>query len=131
MSNKAHKSSIRGKVFIFLFIIYMAALVYLYFGKSFPSSLPKELWGYKIDKVAHFLMFLPFPFLAHGSFSGKRKWRNLLFIFFLGIVIAYAFELFQHDIAPYRTTDPWDLVVNIASLTIATFILAIIDIFRK
>ncbi len=131
MSSKNH-TNLRGRACLVLFLIYFAALTYLYFGKvSKIATLPKEIYGIPFDQIGHFLMFLPFPFLAHGSLKGKRKWRNLLFIFFSGIVIAYAFELLQEKVSPFRTTDPWDLVINIASLTIATFIMSIIDLFRK
>lgn len=128
----SNNSSAKRAVFIFLFISYLAVLSYLYFGKISRSSLlPDKIFGFEIDKVVHFIMFFPYPFLAHGSFTGKRKWRNLLFIFFFGIVLAYSFELSQDKIVSYRTTDPWDLIFNVASLTIATFILAVIDLFRK
>lgn len=128
----SNKSSIKRFIFIFLLLSYLAVLSYLYFG-NIPKStlLPDSMFGFEIDKVVHFVMFFPYPFLAHGSFTGKRKWRNLLFIFFFGILLAYCFELSQSRISPSRTTDPWDLIFNIASLTLATFLLAIIDLFRK
>lgn len=128
----SNKSSVKRFIFIFLLLAYLAVLSYLYFGNIPKSSmLPDKLWGFEIDKVVHFAMFFPYPFLAHGSFTGKRKWRNLLFIFFFGILLAYCFELSQSSISPNRTTDPWDLVFNVASLTLATFLLAIIDLFKK
>lgn len=129
----AKKKGAWRKVFIVLFVLYMGALIYLYFGK-FPSflKLPRTIMDIPSDKVGHFLMFLPYPFLAHGSsFTGKRKWRDLLFVHLSGIAIAFTFELLQSTLASYRTTDPWDLVANIASITIATLILAVIDLFKK
>ena len=129
----AKKKSTWRRVFIVLFVLYMGVLIYLYFGK-FPSflKLPRTILDIPSDKVGHFLMFLPYPFLAHGSsFTGKRKWRDLLFVHLSGIVIAFVFELLQSTLASYRTTDPWDLVANVASISIATLILAIIDLFKK
>ena len=129
----AKKKSAWRKVFVVLFVFYMGVLIYLYFGK-FPSfiKLPRTIMNIPSDKVGHFLMFLPYPFLAHGSsFTGKRKWRDLLFVHLSGIVIAFTFELLQSTLASYRTTDPWDLVANVASITIATLLLAVIDLFKK
>ena len=129
----AKKKGAWRKVFIVLFVLYMGALIYLYFGK-FPSflKLPRTILDIPSDKVGHFLMFLPYPFLAHGSsFTGKRKWRDLLFVHLSGIFIAFAFELLQSTFSPWRSTDPWDLVANISSITIATLLLAIIDLFKK
>lgn len=129
----AKKKSAWRKVFVVLFVLYMGVLIYLYFGK-FPSfiKLPRTIMNIPSDKVGHFLMFLPYPFLAHGSsFTGKRKWRDLLFVHLSGIVIAFTFELLQSTLASYRTTDPWDLVANVASITIATLLLAVIDLFKK
>ena len=129
----AKKKSAWRKVFVVLFVLYMGVLIYLYFGK-FPSfiKLPRTIMNIPSDKVGHFLMFLPYPFLAHGSsFTGKRKWRDLLFVHLSGIVIAFTFELLQSTLASYRTTDPWDLVANVASISLATLILAVIDLFKK
>ena len=129
----AKKKSAWRRVFIVLFVLYMGVLIYLYFGK-FPSflKLPRTILDIPSDKVGHFLMFLPYPFLAHGSsFTGKRKWRDLLFVHLSGITIAFVFELLQSTLASYRTTDPWDLVANVASISIATLVLAIVDLFKK
>ncbi|MBQ7640448.1 MAG: hypothetical protein IJS91_05620 [Bacteroidales bacterium] len=129
----AKKKSTWRQVFIILFVLYMGVLIYLYFGK-FPSflKLPRTILDIPSDKVGHFLMFLPYPFLAHGSsFTGKRKWRDLLFVHLSGIVIAFVFELLQSTLVSYRTTDPWDLVANIASISLATLILSFIDLFKK
>lgn len=129
----AKKKSTWRRVFIVLFVLYMGVLIYLYFGK-FPSflKLPRTILDIPSDKVGHFLMFLPYPFLAHGSsFTGKRKWRDLLFVHLSGIVIAFVFELLQSTLVSYRTTDPWDLVANVASISLATLILSVIDLFKK
>jgi VanZ family protein len=132
MSAKKKQHSWR-RVFVVMFVLYMGVLIYLYFGKM-PSflKLPRTILDIPSDKVGHFLMFLPYPFLAHGSsFTGKRKWRDLLFVHLSGILIAFVFELLQSTLAVHRTTDPWDLVANVASLTLATLILSVIDLFKK
>lgn len=117
---------------LILFILYLAFIGFLYYANISPSAkIPKSMLGFATDKVAHFCMFLPYPFLAHGSFKGKRKWRNLVFVILSGIMLAFALELTQEKLAPYRSTDPWDLVYNMAAITISSTLLAIIDLFRK
>lgn len=129
--SKSKSTSVRTAILV-LFFIYLGCVGFLYYGNiSTTTTMPESLFGFQMDKVAHFLMFLPYPFLAHGSFKGKRKWRNLVFVIISGIALAFAFELTQERIASYRTTDPWDLVANIASLTVSSFFVAIIDLFRK
>lgn len=129
--SKSKSTSVRTAILV-LFFIYLGCVGFLYYGNiSTTTTMPESLFGFQMDKVAHFLMFLPYPFLAHGSFKGKRKWRNLVFVIISGIALAFIFELTQERIASYRTTDPWDLVANIASLTVSSFFVAIIDLFRK
>lgn len=132
MSAKSKRKGWR-RGFIILFALYMGILIYLYFGNVTSSlKMPRSIWDIPFDKFAHFVMFLPYPFLAHGSsFTGKRKWRDLVFVLLSGIAIAFLFELLQGTLTTYRTTDPWDLVTNIASLSVASLILAIIDLFKK
>lgn len=129
--SKSKSSPVRIAIFA-LFVIYLACVSFLYYANITPkSTVPESLLGFPTDKIVHFLMFLPYPFLAHGSFKGKRKWRNLVFVILSGIVLAYCFELTQEKLAAYRTTDPWDLVANLAALTFSSIIIAIIDLFRK
>ena len=60
------------KIFRILLILYLISILVLCFANL--SSLPdvsNTLFGIDIDKVAHFLMFLPFPALFLLSFEGK------------------------------------------------------------
>jgi len=126
------KSSVFHTVILILFIIYLIFIGFLYYANISPNArVPRSLWGFATDKVVHFFMFLPYPFLAHGSFTGKRKWRNLCFVILSGIILAFALELTQEKLAVYRRTDPWDLIYNMAAITISSIVLAIIDLFRK
>lgn len=126
------KSSLFHTLVLIIFILYLGFIGFLYYANISPNAnIPRSMWGFATDKVVHFFMFLPYPFLAHGSFRGKRKWRNLVFVIITGIMLAFALELTQEKLAPYRCTDPWDLVYNMAAITISSTILAIIDLFRK
>lgn len=126
------KPKLFHRLILVVFAAYLATLALLYFGNfKISPDMPRELWGIPMDKIAHFLMFLPYPFLAHRSLTGKRKWRNLVFVILSGIVLAYCLELTQHTVNPLRTSDPWDLLTNIASITVASFILSLVDLIRK
>ena len=126
------KSGTFHTIILILFVIYLVFIGFLYYANISPTAnIPRSLWGFATDKLVHFCMFLPYPFLAHGSFRGKRKWRNLVFVILSGIMLAYALELTQERLASYRSTDPWDLVYNMAAITTSSTVLAIIDLFRK
>lgn len=110
------------KIYIATFCIYLAAVALLCFLK--PSSLPemnvKTLFGLPIDKVLHFLMFLPYPVLAGLSFiSGKQKlgWNIviLLVLAVVGIGLAYGTELIQSQ-TEYRSYEIADFHADIIGI---------------
>ncbi len=118
--------------FVALFILYMGLVTYLCFGHpTTVFKIPKTLWGLPFDKCVHFLMFFPYPFLAQEAFYRRNKWRSMVLVILTGLVLCFTMELLQDRITTYRTTDPWDLSVNVASITIASIITAIINLFRK
>ena len=48
--------------FRILFFLYIAAVLYLCFGRfDNAPSIELNLWGIPTDKIVHFLMFFPFP----------------------------------------------------------------------
>lgn len=107
-----------------LFVVYMIAVCCLCFlNLSFTRELeiPKFIWGIPIDKVVHFVMFLPYPILAIPVFNlsrrstGLRFWRCLL-IFCTGIVFAAATELIQKYLILAREGDLLDFKADILGL---------------
>lgn len=128
----SRKASHRATAWV-LFIIYLGLLAYLCFGQ--PTELfrkiPATLWGLPFDKCVHFIMFFPFPFLSHEAFYYRNKWRAQVLSIICALVFCFAFELLQSKLTSYRITDPWDLSVNVASVTVGTIIVAIINLFRK
>jgi hypothetical protein len=72
---------IRRIIFLLLFCLYIAAVAYLCFARPDEvPSLPETWFGLPADKVAHFLMFLPFPFLGYIAFEGNGMnwWKKAL-----------------------------------------------------
>lgn len=116
-----------------LFILYLGFLTYLCFGHptTIFKTIPKELWGLPFDKCVHFIMFFPYPFMAQEAFVRKNKWRAMVLTILSALLFCFSFELLQGRLTTWRTTDPWDLSINVASVTAGSIIVAIINLFRK
>ena len=108
-----------------LFFLYLAAIAFLCF--MHVDKLPdveKFLFGIPADKLAHFLMFLPFPILAN------RFWSAVLFAaatFIIGALLAYGTEYVQGKL-PYRSMDINDFKADALALAISSVFVFIIDV---
>lgn len=122
-------SSRRGTrwLYVLLFFLYVGAIVYLCFGNfsALSSKMPLTILGIRTDRIVHFLMFFPYIFLAQAAFAGKNPWKTLVWVTISAIALAYALELLQGVVTTSRTTDPWDLSINLSAVTTATLIMAI------
>ena len=114
-------------IFLILLLVYLGLVAWLCFGhfEGLPK-IQKDLFGIPFDKVVHFLMFLPFPFLSFKAFDylTKKSWQAilaLLVIFVIGCGIAAATEIGQSHTA-YRSGDPNDFLADILALGIATVV---------
>jgi len=93
-----------------LLCLYIAAVAYLCFAR--PDNLPQApmyLFGLPMDKLAHFVMFVPFPILAYMTFVNLEMsiWRKiavLTVIMAAGAGMAIGTERIQSVLA-YRTGD--------------------------
>ena len=113
------------KTYIALFCIYLAAVAFACFSK--PSNLPDmgagTFMGIPMDKVLHFIMFLPFPVLASMSLinMNRGKAANLVTL----AVIAITGIGIQSQLG-YRSYDMKDLYadsIGICTGAIATAII--------
>lgn len=127
----------RTRIISFIvFCLYIAAVCYLCFSK--PDDIPTiqfNFLGLPIDKIVHFLMFLPFPLLAFLSFDAKdskngRRLLLMLGIVAAGIALAAATEFIQGRLQ-YRSEDRYDLLSDVSGLFIGAVIVIIYKIFRK
>lgn len=129
----------KRNIWITAFCVYLAAVLYLCFMK--PDSLPElrpDLWGIPLDKLAHFLMFFPFPLLSYIAFRPRQggKWRSvavLAVLYITGIGFAFGTEQLQ-GLSEYRSNDPYDFLADIIGMTasaIFTFGLILIMKNRK
>ncbi len=116
--------------------LYLAAVAYLCFMKfeSMPDIRP-DLWGIPIDKVAHFLMFMPYPVVAYGAFRGKERKLSrdlavLTIAFVTGIGLAMGTEQIQGQLE-YRSYDMKDLLADLTGMSFSTAVIFIYIMITK
>ena len=117
----------RNFIYLILLLVYLGLVTWLCFGHF--DGLPKvqkDFFGIPVDKVVHFLMFLPFPFLSFKTFDylAKKPWQAVLaslVIFAVGCAIAAGTEIGQSKTA-YRSGDPNDFLADILALGIASIV---------
>lgn len=124
----------REIVFRILLVLYLAALGYVCFSSSESLPVfPPEIFGLPFDKVVHFTMFLPFPFLLYFCFpkiilSKKHSILVALQIFVCGAALAWGTEFIQGYL-PERQKDIMDLVADCSAIFLGS--LAVFFINRK
>lgn len=119
----------RKHVYIALFSIYIIAVAILCFMKT--DGLPQvegTFFGLPMDKVAHFVMFMPFTILATLAFIHKetrpsRALAVLLLILVVGAGAAYGTEHIQ-SMTEYRSYDITDFHADMAGLGTGALITA-------
>lgn len=116
-------------IYISALCTYIATVCILCFIN--PSSLPdapKDFLGIGLDKIVHFLMFLPFPILTHLALSAKEKF--IIIIFLGGCIFAAATEYIQ-GLTDYRSYDLADLGTDILGLLFGSLITLIYSTLTK
>ena len=117
---------------IVLFLVYLALVAWLCFGNFKPTpDMPRSLWGIAIDKVIHFLMFLPFPILGALAFDFRSWWRALAISTLLANIFAFSFEKLQSVLTSYRITDAADLNANFLGISLGLLIAIAIGLIAK
>ena len=122
---------------IVAFCIYLAAVAVLCFIR--PSSLPeldiKTFLGIPIDKILHFIMFLPYPVLSGMVFISREQKRpaviaTLLILALTGIGVAYGTEMIQSH-TDYRSYEIADFYADIAGIAAGTIFTASCLIYTR
>ena len=117
-----------SRLLLILYIISVCLLCFLNFGPE--TDMSAEWFGIPKDKIAHFLMFFPYPALITLVFC-KAGWSPVKFIGFLlavlagGVFIGGGIELIQ-GLTDYRSCDINDFRANCLGLfagSVATLIL--------
>ena len=120
----------------FLFVLYIIAVCVLCFADA-PDmpEVDKFILGIPMDKIAHFLMFAPFPFLAHLAFgrsggNANYRVRFALLTFLAGEVFALATETVQYFL-PTRTMELADFLADTIGIALCTVAMAIFFYLRR
>lgn len=117
-----------------LTLLYLAAVAVLCFANfSKMPDVPRTFLGLPLDKIVHFLMFLPFPILTFFSIgSGRPGVVKTLFIIVLlfgaGCLMAWGTEVYQGKL-PYRNMDPADFKADRIGLMCGAIIAFVIQFF--
>lgn len=117
-----------------LFVLYLASVLWLCFGQfdSVPD-VPRSLWGIPMDKIVHFLMFLPFPILAYYAFDrySEKFWPSLLWSLVTlaaGIALAAGTEVGQARLTTYRSGDPLDFRADLLAMAAGTLTVILLNL---
>lgn len=115
---------------VILFCLYLGAVAVLCFarGEQLPD-MPTTWFGIPADKIAHMLMFLPFPILSYQAFhpyrTGVAGQYGLLAMFTAaGAALAFATEKLQ-GILEYRSYELADLAADGIGLAAGAAVCAI------
>lgn len=116
-----------------LFVLYLCAIALLLFttNESLPS-VSKTILGMQTDKVAHFILFLPFPILGFLSCDIRtvRFWHSLMLvlaIFVAGSIIAGLTEYVQ-GLTGYRSADIADFKTDLVALAVSSLVVLATDV---
>lgn len=119
-----------------LLCLYIAAVAFLCFSK--PEDMPQiaELWfGLPSDKVAHFLMFCPYPLLSYLVFASEDRniWKKVALmgiIMVSGLGIAIGTEQIQVQLT-YRSAELKDFYADAAGLAFGMVCTIVYMFFEK
>ncbi len=125
--------NIIAKILFASYLIAVGILCFIHTDKI--PDMQKMIFGIPTDKVAHFIMFFPFPILALVSFGTitRKPWHSFIFaiiVFLAGIILAVGTELGQ-GLTGYRSAESADLFADGLALAISSIIVLIIDLRKQ
>ena len=118
-----------------LMVLYLLALTFLcLWNFSHLPDVSHKFMGIAVDKIIHFLMFLPFPmifYLAVGK-TPRKGWMLIVYIlciFALGCILGAATE-FAQGLTKYRVSDPMDFRADAIGLAVCSLVVFIVGLFH-
>ena len=120
-----------------LFGVYLLTVAWLCFGQfDNTPDVPWSFLGIPSDKVVHFCMFLPFPFLAYLAFDRytDKFWSSLLWTavsLVAGALVAAGTEIGQARLTTYRSGDKNDFLADLLALAVGSVIVFLLDIRKQ
>lgn len=123
-------------LFRLLLLVYLGAVAFLCFANfhDMPET-EKTLLGIPMDKVVHFCMFFPFPFIVYLTLAPRRRkpWLKILLasgVLLSGLAVAALTEIVQSHL-DYRSGDVMDFAADTLALFIGTVAVLAVDLTRK
>ncbi|NCB98328.1 MAG: hypothetical protein EOM36_08215 [Bacteroidia bacterium] len=117
-----------AKSLFFVYIIVILSIM-IFTINTEDIKAPDFIFGIRIDKIVHFIVFLPYPFLLwlafNKRFTGHGKFFLSVLIPITGILFAITTELLQ-SVNPSRDFDVFDILANILSVIFASLVLNVI-----
>lgn len=120
----------KSKIYItvtVLFLLYIAAVFFfcLYNFSDTNMNLATYIFGIRLDRALHFIMFLPYPFVCWLFFSYNKhikiyKEYTFAAIILSGLLLASFAEAAQELFTNYRDSDPYDLGANITGIFVGS-----------
>ena len=120
-----------GKLAVLL--VYYALVTYLCLGSlDYVSQInvPHYIFGIRIDRWVHFLMFFPMPLLLYWIAPKRRRFLSLSVSALISLAVSATLEYLQR-FTPTRFTDPKDLRANWLAVIVMTTLIAIGILIRK
>ena len=117
----------RRVIAVVVWVLYICAVLVLLLGKfSSSPDIPKEMLGIPMDKIVHFLIFLPSVILTYLTFyyrdmASKKVASMLVIAFFSAIAVAAASEIAQAFL-PWRQGEPMDFVADLSGVVLSVLI---------
>jgi len=129
----------RHTIFRIILLIYILCVGWLCFSPVQDlSQIPLKILGFERDKIAHFLMFAPCPFLSFFSIRNCRmgigKTFLVLVLMYLSACIFAAVTEYVQGFLPYRVRDINDLKADLIGLifgSVVTFLVAVLGSQKK
>jgi len=119
-----------------VFYIYILLVLFasLYSFKETKIDLSEYILGIRVDRIVHFILFLPYSvnaWLAFGSSLKKYSGRySQLYILFSGLVVSSVTEYLQ-TLTPYRDFDIFDLSSNYLGIMSGSILVYILNKYAK
>lgn len=126
----------RNIIGFILLLVYLGVLAWCCFGNFDDMPKPeKEFLGIEFDKIVHFIMFMPFPFLCFLAFDciTAKPWKAILStiaIFLSGCLLAAGTEIGQSYTA-HRSGDPKDFLADVIAMATACLLLIVIYFVKR
>ena len=116
-------------------LLYLCAVAVLCFANMGKAPTQGEIWGIPSDKIAHFLLFIPFPFVAWRCTRPRTETvpyivGKICLIFLLGLLLGFATEYIQGYL-PQRCRELLDFLADFCGITAACLSIVIFKLCRQ